>query len=577
MEESENRRDFLTDAEASAAAPTPRSLGGVRAAMVEWMGRVPDSTDLRDMSIPGTHESCATCSCGSAGFAQCQCSGMNWLLTAGVRFFDIRCRPIDGVLAIHHGSIYMKQMFGDVVQACREFLRAHPSETLLMRVSREYDGSYQEMADIFYERYYTPNLFHASHEFPSLGQVRGKIVLMSTNGEMSNYTGRAGRFRCLKCNGSDFDIQDDWNNPSRDSKKNQIRDHFRKAVNAGPSRSKMFINYTSANGGGGTIWTPWKYAKELNPFTRSLLEDDYSPTARTGVIAMDYVDCPDGNWDAGDIDMISAAARMNPRRNQPISHGGSYIIWNKYTGMALDWYHKAQQWRYHGLPSERWTLTPDNNGRYSMRNENTGKYLESRSGKVAETTTPRYEWEFTERSDGQGHLIRNTYADKYLHMSYGSKEPGREVELDINKGYEWYTWYLDQRVDINSRTLRAHHLDAEFSLLQSPTDASDFYTAECKLLNTGADPIPAGWKLNVTLEPGVAIDTAYDGAHVSNRHETDCPDKGRTIEGEPVLCPTIVTLTGDRELPPGRPVPVRWSGRSGHITNPAPIDIGTSN
>ncbi|MEU8589521.1 hypothetical protein AB0C59_21355 [Streptomyces sp. NPDC048664] len=45
----------------------------------------------------------------------------------------------------------------------------------------------------------------------------------------------------------------------------------------------------------------------MNPWTRRLLEGDYFyRTHRAGIVAMDYVDSPDGDWDAGDIDMTAS-------------------------------------------------------------------------------------------------------------------------------------------------------------------------------------------------------------------------------------------------------------------------------
>ncbi|GGW79849.1 hypothetical protein GCM10010320_72350 [Streptomyces caelestis] len=57
----------------------------------------------------------------------------------------------DGSFAIHHGASYPNMMSGDVLVACRDFLAARPSETVLMRVKQEYsedtDATFRRIFD----------------------------------------------------------------------------------------------------------------------------------------------------------------------------------------------------------------------------------------------------------------------------------------------------------------------------------------------------------------------------------------------------------------------------------------------
>jgi len=157
------------------------------AAANNWMGALPDSTKLGTMSIPGTHDSGAM----YGGLAvQAQSWTIAEQLQAGIRYLDIRARRTKQSFAIHHGSFYQKQMFGDVMNTVIAFLRAHPTETVLMRVKDEYDaekGS-QSFADIWagYMTRYGSYVYKGNGTFPTLGQIRGKILVLR-NADFSGY------------------------------------------------------------------------------------------------------------------------------------------------------------------------------------------------------------------------------------------------------------------------------------------------------------------------------------------------------------------------------------------------------
>src|SRR5207302_1134087 len=86
--------------------------------------------------IPGTHDTMAFYG-GDA--AQTQTMSLANQLESGVRVLDIRCRHIADVFAIHHGVVFQKVFFGDVLNDVIAFLKKNPSETVLMRVKEEYE------------------------------------------------------------------------------------------------------------------------------------------------------------------------------------------------------------------------------------------------------------------------------------------------------------------------------------------------------------------------------------------------------------------------------------------------------
>ncbi|WP_322872192.1 phosphatidylinositol-specific phospholipase C domain-containing protein [Streptomyces goshikiensis] len=294
---------------------------GQLTSLSDWMAGIPDAVKLSDMSIPGTHESCALHEEWSFGYAKCQDWGLASQFSAGVRFVDIRCRVVGSgdkrSFAVHHGEVYQEMMFGDAVQQCWDFLRAHPRETVLMRLSQ---AKSQVSADEFrwvFENSYAGSLsrFHRGTTIPTLGEVRGKIVLMTQGPYIGGLNLGSGTL---------FDTQDVWERPTVQAKKLLVGSHLAKAVNAGASRSKIFMNYTSANSGPQYGITPRDYARELNPFTLSEINGKPSDK-RTGVIAMDFVSSA----------ATGAIVRMNQQPSNDIgllTHTGS-----AWSAPALPW------------------------------------------------------------------------------------------------------------------------------------------------------------------------------------------------------------------------------------------------
>ncbi|MCD9146031.1 phosphatidylinositol-specific phospholipase C [Streptomyces albireticuli] len=277
-----------------------------------WMSGIVDSASVTDISIPGSHESCAMHPGASLGFAQCQEKDIGWQLNHGIRYLDIRCRAIEGSFAIHHGPFYQEKMFGDVLEICNGFLKENPSETILMRIQQEYSEVSGEDFQAIFRDYLDKrgwgSLFYVSNSFPKLGSARGKVILMSG----WPYLGSGIRFS----DSTQVDIQDDYKDPTVKKKKDEIKGHLARALAADP-KIKLFVNHTSANGAGSSTWTPWSFAKDMNPYVLDLLGDKgiFTPGKTTGVIAMDYVNRPAGN-DTGDSDnLMEGVIRCNSFKN----------------------------------------------------------------------------------------------------------------------------------------------------------------------------------------------------------------------------------------------------------------------
>nr|WP_254912624.1 phosphatidylinositol-specific phospholipase C domain-containing protein [Bacillus thuringiensis] len=145
-----------------------------------WMGDIKDNARLSDLSIPGTHDSMALY---GGDITQTQTMSLSTQLNSGVRFFDIRARHIENSFAIHHGSVFQNAFFGkDVVEEMIQFLNNNPNETILMRLKEEHTPSNNSRSfeDTFkwYKEIYSPYFWDMTHYNPTLGEVRGKIVVL---------------------------------------------------------------------------------------------------------------------------------------------------------------------------------------------------------------------------------------------------------------------------------------------------------------------------------------------------------------------------------------------------------------
>lgn len=148
-----------------------------------WMSKLPDATQLKDISIPGTHDS-------GARFGLSVCQNQAWSifnqLQAGIRYFDIRNRRTKTSFAIHHGPCFQRMMFGHVLNQIKSFLNEHPNETIIMRVKEEHsaESGSESFAQIWagYMQNYGDLFLEDMGRLPTLGEARGKIVVLRNAG-----------------------------------------------------------------------------------------------------------------------------------------------------------------------------------------------------------------------------------------------------------------------------------------------------------------------------------------------------------------------------------------------------------
>lgn len=162
-------------------AMLPLSSKSATAKGCEWMKGVNDSVSLTSLSLPGSHDSGALHSIGDVS-GKCQDLSVYDQLNCGVRFFDVRLQLRGSELKVVHGFVDQKLDFSSVLNDFDSFLKAHPSEGILVSVKKESDdeGSAMTFEESLMESLSKYSYWDESRTLPdSLGKLRGKAYLVS--------------------------------------------------------------------------------------------------------------------------------------------------------------------------------------------------------------------------------------------------------------------------------------------------------------------------------------------------------------------------------------------------------------
>ena len=193
----------------------------------DWMSQLPDSTPLRSMTIPGTHQTMSR-----HGIWVCQHRSIADQYEMGVRFVDIRCRRYWDSLPIHHGQWYQKINLWGVLWITVRFLRDNPRETILMLVEDEQHKTIEgdlSFSNLVWLAFRDENA-SVLHSVPdTLGEARGRIILFHKNWPDNDY-------QLGTALGNYFDVHDDRNEHDGDRRRESARKHLDKvAANNSPS------------------------------------------------------------------------------------------------------------------------------------------------------------------------------------------------------------------------------------------------------------------------------------------------------------------------------------------------------
>ena len=283
-----------------------------------WMQDIEDNRLVCKMSIPGTHDTGAYT--GNA-WVKTQDKNIEQQLNSGIRFFDIRLVHQNGVLKLCHGShIFDTTFVGDVLKTTAEFLKEHPSETVIMTIKRDHDldkdggtkyrGALQKALEG--DRALTPYMVKSFRSDFTLGDLRGKMLIISRDGWIMTPSGNIPRWSdnasftssIESTNGSSttIHVEDHYKSSSRD-KVNYVAQNVRKAQAAfSSSQNDWFITFTSSTGSWG-IGIPANTTNQIDRDVNNILRGNDN-FRTSGIIVFNFA----GWWD----DMLTnSVIRLN--------------------------------------------------------------------------------------------------------------------------------------------------------------------------------------------------------------------------------------------------------------------------
>ena len=266
-----------------------------------WMASIKQSTPLFNISIPGTHESCALHDDNTGGMTKCQSQRITDQLLNGIRFLDIRpTYELNGKpFEISHGGHDQKITFKEVQGQIVDFLQQNPSEVVLMNVQ-------QETERWFPEKYATNRDFVArfnqivagfedywffEERIPTIAEARGRIVLIRgynpdgfdpSNPKNGSWLTEKGiPLNALTIDGNsenDYFITQNASSAHEKAKVAAVEAMIRRAPD-----NRIRLNYLSYAYFGAT---PEDNAKKMNPLIYAYIQR--FPNLILGVLPMDF-------------------------------------------------------------------------------------------------------------------------------------------------------------------------------------------------------------------------------------------------------------------------------------------------
>lgn len=288
-----------------------------------WMSRLPDDLPLWQITIPGTHDSASWAPLSGNNlnpvnyYYNCQTRNFKQQLQDGIRFFDFR--GYAGTFASGHPRIgfchgdlldpRFDYWFDQALDDCVEFLKDHPTETIIIVPKRDYresdkfqsawNGAYGINGVLIddYNNRKTYPWYKSQAEFPTLGQVRGKLVLFSRESPPLEVPNNGGVIRMWKDNSDDagtypFQIQDWYRVVADGADKSRVIDKtIDKALK--DTSNQYWLNFLSCIGNvNGIDGPPEDMARKINHgHMQTLIR---RPFGRLGILIMDFYEKGDG-------------------------------------------------------------------------------------------------------------------------------------------------------------------------------------------------------------------------------------------------------------------------------------------
>lgn len=291
-----------------------------------WMSGLSDSLSLSNMSIPGTHDS-ATFLVDflsaitwvslpthlAREYVQCQSKDFPTQLGMGIRFLDLRVKLSGNDLGLCHAAIPLGQSLRYALDAVKAFLTQNPTETVVICVKNDGDGDISEALSSIISGGTYP--IYTGIAVPTLGEVRGRMVLINRSGAKQNlgiYVGfpdnTTKNFSSQQYNGSsmEFAVQDVYT-PSTalfdSSLTNKIEAIQRGYL--GYSSGSYAFRFAFLSATYPPTRTPSGFASDINPHVWEYIYQNAKGTP--WITVMDYV----GAYGTGKRDAVIAVVNAN--------------------------------------------------------------------------------------------------------------------------------------------------------------------------------------------------------------------------------------------------------------------------
>lgn len=258
----------------------------------QWMSALKDDIYISEISMPGTHDSCALYE-PIAPSAKCQNYTISDQLDMGVRFLDIRGVVLHNKIGIVHGPIYQSKFFDDVLNDCYDFLEENPCETIIMSVKEDVTiGNSREKFISLVENHISEDSdkWYTENEIPLLGDVRGKIVLLNRYNGASGFGlgGTGWRDNTISSNPQQnysMNVQDHYKIEKVEDKWSLATALFEDCYNCDSRSENLFINFMS--GYTGKIPNIPFVAERMNPLFSEYM--DNCDDGCYGIVLFDFV------------------------------------------------------------------------------------------------------------------------------------------------------------------------------------------------------------------------------------------------------------------------------------------------
>ena len=275
-----------------------------------WMSELSDDLAISEISIPGTHDS-GTKHITFGYFMRCQNTTIAKQLKAGFRYLDLRlaidAKAEEPRLNIIHNfakchtsaSPFSSYLYlEDVLEDVYDFLDENPTEAVILNMKIESDDSVSSVQKLLYEAIdENPQYWYTSDSIPTLGEVRGQIVLCTRfEDELKVGEGLTGIQLIWEDQGSDKIVdmpcelslkngvrywgQDRYNYDAQD-KFEAVTEGFE---NCETDSNTLFLNFVSTSGKS-PIGHPKGYAKDLN---KLVLNYEFNSSTCYGIVIVDY-------------------------------------------------------------------------------------------------------------------------------------------------------------------------------------------------------------------------------------------------------------------------------------------------